>query len=176
MPSWRNWRRTSGYLPPTKRDRRSTSRCAWTTISGRASVCRSPSKRSSGASAIWSFRKRCNGWRNVSGTRMWGEHLPRRKDLPSKKMPQKPHQRPLRSRHLSRRRSPNLTVRRVPRQKIPPPLMMPHLRVPHRLRLKMHRLFLSGQITSISRKGAHRQERITIPPRWVKPSCGCCIT
>ncbi len=38
-----------------------TSRCAWTTISGRASVCRSPSKRSSGASAIWSFRKHCNG-------------------------------------------------------------------------------------------------------------------
>ena len=59
--SWRSWRRTSGCPPPMKRGRRSTSRCAWTTISGRASVCRSPSKRSSGASAIWSFRKHCNG-------------------------------------------------------------------------------------------------------------------
>ena len=82
-----------------------------------------------------------------------------------KKMPQKPRQRNLRSRHLSRRRRPNLTGRRVPRQKIPPPLMMPHLRAPRRLRLKMHRLFFSGQITPNSREGAHRQERIIMPPR-----------
>ena len=98
-------------------------------------------------------------------TRMCGEHLPRRKDLSLKRMPQKPRQRTLRSRHLLRRRSPNLTVRRVPHQKIPPPLMMPHLRVPHRLRLEMHRLSLSGQITPISRKGAYRRKRITMPPR-----------
>ena len=112
----------------------------------------------------------------MQDTRTRGEHLPRRANLPSKRMPQKPRQRTLRSRHLSRRHSPNLTVRRVPRQMIPPPLMMPHLRVPHRLRLKMHRLFLSSQFTPNSRKGAHRQERITMLPRWVKPSCGCCTT
>ena len=93
------------------------------------------------------------------------EHLPRRKDLSLKRMPQKPRQRTQRSRHLLRRRSPNLAVRRVPHQKIPPPLMMPHLRVPHRLRLEMHRLSLSGQITPISRKGAYRRKRITMPPR-----------
>lgn len=58
-----------------------------------------------------------------------------------KKMPQKPRQRPLRSRHLLRRRSQNLTVRQVPHQKIPVPLMLPLLRAPRRLRLKMHRLF-----------------------------------
>ena len=105
-----------------------------------------------------------------------GEHLPRRKDLSSKRMPQKPRQRTLRSRHLSRRRSPNLTGRRVPHQKIPPPLMLPLLMAPRRLRLKMHRLFLSSQFTLISKKRAHRQERITMPPRWAKPLCGCCIT
>lgn len=82
-----------------------------------------------------------------------------------KRMPQKPRQRTLRSRHLSRRRSPNLTVRRVPRQKIPPPLMLPLLRAPRRLRLKMHRLFLSSQFTLISKKRAHRLDQIIMLPR-----------
>ena len=52
--------------------------CAWTTISGRPSACRSPGKRSSGASATWSFRKRCNGWRIGRGTRTHGDLLPHR--------------------------------------------------------------------------------------------------
>lgn len=91
-------RKVYGYLPPRvkaivdaiveelakdervsaayERGRRSTSRCAWTTISSRPSDCRSPGKRSSGASAIWSFRKRCNGWLSGRGVRTCGNFLP----------------------------------------------------------------------------------------------------
>lgn len=83
-------RRTSGCPPPTKRGRRSTSRCVWTTISGRPSVCRSPGKRSSGASAIWSFRKHCNGWWSGSGVRMHRELLPHRWNPFHLRIPRRP--------------------------------------------------------------------------------------
>ena len=74
-----------------------------------------------------------NEYGEFDDTRMCGEHLPRRKDLSSKRMPQKPRQRTLRSRHLSRRRSPNQTVRRAPHQKIPAPLMLLPPKTPRRL-------------------------------------------
>lgn len=98
-PSWRNWRRTSGCPPPMKRGRHSTSRCVWTTISGRASACRSPSKRSSGASATWSFRKHCDGWLSGSGVRMHRELLPHRWNPFRLRIPRRPREPKQKLRH-----------------------------------------------------------------------------
>ncbi len=116
-------RKVYGYLPPrvkaivdaiveelAKDERVSVAYETWQTlyeqvclitISGRQSACRSRGKRSSGVSATWSFRKRCNGRLSGSGTPMCGESFHAGIDYRLKKdAAMKPRQRTLRSRHL----------------------------------------------------------------------------
>ena len=99
---------------------------------GRPSDCRSPGKRSSGASATWSFRKRCNGWWSGSGTRMRGELLPHRWNPFRLRIPRRPWEPKQNPQHQPFPRSLNLTVRPAPHRKIPAPLTLPPPKIPRR--------------------------------------------